>query len=86
MVASGLGAAFLPMLYTRTRLTADPSVVLRELSDYPLVRTIGMCWRRSTPQSHRFQSMAEVIMTAISEEWPEAKQSVLSSVSLRQPA
>jgi LysR family transcriptional regulator, hydrogen peroxide-inducible genes activator len=71
MVASGLGVAVLPMIYTRNRLVSDPSIVLRELADYPLVRTIGMCWRQSTPQGDRFQSIANVVMSSVSKEWAE---------------
>jgi LysR family hydrogen peroxide-inducible transcriptional activator len=86
MVARGIGAAFLPMLYTRTRLAADARITLRELADFPLARTIGMCWRRSTPQSQHFQSIAEVMMAAVSEILPETQHGQASCLPFKQSA
>lgn len=64
MVATGLGAAFLPALYGRSRITPESNIVLRELTGHPLIRKIVLCWRPSTPQSARMHEFADVIKTA----------------------
>lgn len=48
MVATGLGAAFLPGLYVKTQLSRDKSVRTLEITGRPLTRSVGVAWRKSS--------------------------------------
>jgi LysR family transcriptional regulator, hydrogen peroxide-inducible genes activator len=58
MVATGLGAAFSPALYNRSQLTKDKTVKVLDVRGRPLVRRVGIAWRRSGAHSARFASLA----------------------------
>jgi LysR family transcriptional regulator, hydrogen peroxide-inducible genes activator len=60
MVAMGLGSAFLPGLYVKTNLTKDKSLRVIQITGRPLVRTVGVAWRK-TGNGHgkgRFEELA----------------------------
>ena len=60
MVASGLGASFLPGLYVKTNLSKDKSVRILEITGRPLTRTVGVAWRKSTINGRgRYSDLAE---------------------------
>jgi LysR family transcriptional regulator, hydrogen peroxide-inducible genes activator len=47
MVAMGLGTAFLPGLYVKTNLVKDKSVRVIDIAGRPLVRAVGVAWRKT---------------------------------------
>lgn len=71
MVAMGLGVTFLPGLFVRTRLVNDASIVVREISDHPLSRTVGLMWRQSSASTHAFSQLADVMRQEILSEMPD---------------
>ncbi len=48
MVATGLGASFLPGLYVKTNLTKDRTIRVITVSGAPLLRKVGVAWRKSS--------------------------------------
>lgn len=58
MVGTGLGAAFLPSLYARSVLSKDKNVRVVEVAGRPLVRQVGMAWRRTGAHAGRYKELA----------------------------
>jgi LysR family transcriptional regulator, hydrogen peroxide-inducible genes activator len=73
MVASGLGCAFLPALYVRSRLACDGSIALRTVSDCSLTRMVCLAWRRSSPLAENYQALAQIIKNVVETDWPETR-------------
>lgn len=60
MVATGLGITFLPGLYVESAVRGDSMLKLIELSGRPLMRTIGMAWRKSDARADSYRRLADV--------------------------
>jgi LysR family transcriptional regulator, hydrogen peroxide-inducible genes activator len=61
MVATGLGCAFLPALYVKTTLSKDKSIKTVEVTGRPLVRRVGLAWRKSGAQAHRLSGLVQFL-------------------------
>lgn len=71
MVATGLGLTFLPGLYARSVANQDSGVKLLTLKGKPLYRTIGLAWRRSSPQIETFHRIAGYVREAVKRNYPD---------------
>lgn len=58
MVATGLGAAFLPALYVNSALGKDKSIKVLNIKGRPLVRRVGIAWRKSGAHTNRLAGLA----------------------------
>jgi LysR family transcriptional regulator, hydrogen peroxide-inducible genes activator len=61
MVATGLGAAFVPALFNRSQLTKDKAVKVLDVRGRPLVRHVGIDWRRTGAHSARYATLAKFL-------------------------
>ena len=71
MVATGLGLTFLPGLYARSVANQDSGIKLLTLKGKPLYRTIGLAWRRSSPQIETFHRIAGYLREAVKRNYPD---------------
>ena len=71
MVATGLGLTFLPGLYARSVANPDSGIKLLTLKGKPLYRTIGLAWRRSSPQIETFHRIAGYLREAVKRNYPD---------------
>ena len=58
MVGLGMGAAIVPGLYQRSEMDADASVVVRDLGIVDPWRWIALVWRKSSPRTEAFRTLA----------------------------
>lgn len=61
MVGMGMGATFLPALYVSSEISARSEVVVKPLEDRPIMRSIGLVWRRSAGRAPAYRQIADVI-------------------------
>ena len=71
MAATGLGLTFLPGLYARSIATPESGIKLLTLRGKPLHRTIGLAWRRSSPQTETFRRIASYLRAAVKRNFPD---------------
>ncbi|CAA7625899.1 Hydrogen peroxide-inducible genes activator [Magnetospirillum sp. LM-5] len=62
MVATGLGATFLPALYVEAEAQADDQICVRRLQPDPPARPIHLAWRRTTSRADEFRLLARLIL------------------------
>jgi LysR family transcriptional regulator, hydrogen peroxide-inducible genes activator len=58
MVVMGLGMTFLPGLYVRREILADPSLKVLELHGRSIYRHIGIAWRKSSALQATYEQLA----------------------------
>jgi len=58
MVSIEMGLSLFPELYALSEMIREPSIVLKEISDWPAHREIGFFWRRTSARSAHFQTLA----------------------------
>lgn len=61
MVATGLGATFLPALYVQAEALADDQIAVRPFAPPAPERAIDMVWRRTTSRSDEYRLLARLI-------------------------
>lgn len=71
MVAMGLGITFLSGLYVEAVARHDDSIVIRDLADRQLYRTVGMAWRRSSERQSEYGDLAELMRSLVSKAFPQ---------------
>ena len=60
MVSIGMGLSVFPALYAASEFARrEEQVVLRQMSDRPLTRSVGLLWRRGHVRADHFQSFGE---------------------------
>lgn len=65
MVGMGMGAAFLPALYSGSEITARSEVVVKKLSGKTITRSIGLVWRKSAGRAEAYKKIGDVIRGVI---------------------
>lgn len=70
MVAMGLGITFLSGLYVEAVARHDDSIVVRDLADRQLYRTVGMAWRRSSERQSEYGDLANLMRSLVSDAFP----------------
>lgn len=65
MVVMGLGITFLPGLYVRREILADPSLSIVEIKGRSISRTIGMAWRKTSAGQASYARLASFFQKAI---------------------
>lgn len=73
MVSIGMGFSLFPELYIRSEFRKEENVILREIDDWPMSRTICLAWLKDSVRSEHFRRLAD-----------EAVE-VARSLSLRKP-
>ena len=70
MVAMGLGITFLSGLYVEAVARHDDSIVVRDLADRQVYRTVGMAWRRSSERQGEYGDLANLMRSLVSDAFP----------------
>lgn len=65
MVSTDLGCTFMPGLYVRARVEHDASLVIRNIKDHRISRTVSIAWRKSTPHVRQLERLTKIIQTEI---------------------
>jgi len=72
MVGMGMGLTLLPALYVRSEIEGrGAEVAIRPLAGRPLMRSVGLVWRRQSARDKGYREIAEVIRQVARESWPE---------------
>ncbi|MEL7488388.1 MAG: LysR substrate-binding domain-containing protein, partial [Pseudomonadota bacterium] len=71
MVGMGMGAAFLPALYTHTEIQARSEIVVKRIAGRSITRTIGLVWRKSAGRSSSFKSIAALMRAVADKKFPD---------------
>lgn len=65
MVSTGLGCTFMPGLYVQARVEHDASLIIRDIKDHRVSRTVSIAWRKSTPRVREMERLTKIIQTEI---------------------
>lgn len=65
MVGMGMGAAFLPAIYAQSEIPARGEVVVRRLKGRPIMRSVGLVWRRSAGRYEAYQHISTLIREVV---------------------
>lgn len=68
MVVMGLGVTFLPGLYVRREILADPNLKVLELEGRSLYRHVGIVWRKSSALQTSYEKLARFFGKAVERE------------------
>ncbi|MHA7871194.1 MAG: LysR substrate-binding domain-containing protein [Hyphococcus sp.] len=71
MVGMGMGSAFLPALYVRSEIPARGEVVVKKLKGKPIMRSVGLVWRKSAGRAQSYREIANVIRDVVSKKFKE---------------
>lgn len=61
MAGMGMGAAFLPALYTHSEIRAQSDVVIRKIEGRSITRSVGLVWRKSAVRVEAFGLIADLV-------------------------
>ena len=65
MVSIGMGLSLFPSAYVSSEFERETGVILFELSDLPLERTLGFAWRRNSLRADHFRVLCSEARSAI---------------------
>lgn len=65
MVVMGTGITFLPGLYVRREILADPNLKVLELHGRSLYRHVGVVWRKSSALQSEYDQLARFFAKAV---------------------
>ncbi|MDP3523640.1 MAG: LysR substrate-binding domain-containing protein, partial [Hoeflea sp.] len=65
MVSIGMGLSLFPSAYVSSEFERETGVILFELSDLPLERTLGFAWRRTSLRADHFKVLCDEARSTI---------------------
>ncbi|MDX2157568.1 MAG: LysR substrate-binding domain-containing protein [Hyphomicrobiaceae bacterium] len=65
MVVMGLGVTFLPALYVRREIVAEPHLKTIAIEGRAVYRTVGMAWRKTSARQEVYERLAEFFRAAV---------------------
>ncbi len=72
MVGMGMGVTLLPALYVRSEISGrSGEVVVRRLTARPIMRSVGLAWRRRSGRERDYRRIAELIRRVARDSFPE---------------
>jgi LysR family transcriptional regulator, hydrogen peroxide-inducible genes activator len=71
MVEMGFGTTFLPGLYVRSAVEPGRGIRLLAIKGRHLQRTIGLAWRRASPQEKTFRKFGGLICGVVKRQFPD---------------
>ena len=69
MVVMGMGLAFLPALYIHSEINAGSDLVVRDIEDETIARTLGLVWRATSPSRTFYRALAEDMREIMRQEY-----------------
>lgn len=67
MVSIGMGLSLFPAAYAASEFRKETDVALRQISDWPIARTLCLAWRRESGRTGHFETLAREAMATIGE-------------------
>jgi LysR family hydrogen peroxide-inducible transcriptional activator len=61
MVGMGMGITFVPALYAKSEIPPRGEVVIKQLRDRPISRSIGLVWRKSAGRAVAYRQIADAM-------------------------
>ncbi|WP_281300853.1 MULTISPECIES: hydrogen peroxide-inducible genes activator [unclassified Iodidimonas] len=62
MVGMGMGLSFFPHFYVQSEMLGDPAIIVRQITDMPISREIGLLWRKNAPGAEAYRMLGGLIL------------------------